>query len=71
MYGNGWTQEAAEKFHELVINETFQVEIVSDIHTMDKTKPLEVRLHGSENGEHFVVNNYLMKLGYARRKETR
>lgn len=71
MYGTTWSPEASDKFYEMVINETFQVEFVTDVHTMDKTKPLEVRLHSSINGQHFIVNTYLVKLGYARRKETR
>lgn len=69
VFGTAWTQEASEKFHELVINHTFQVEITSDIHSIDKTKPLEVRLHSTMNGEHFVVNTLLVKHGYAKRKE--
>ena len=50
----------------MVINETFQVEIMSD--TADQSKPVQVTLHGTQNdGRHFIVNNNLVAMGYAKR----
>lgn len=61
-----WSNEAATKFNELVMNETFQVEITSDFHVKDK--PFEVRLHGKYAGKQVVINQMLINLGLARKK---
>jgi len=68
--GTSWGSEATEKFNAMVFNETFQVEVMSDVLLVDKTKPIEVTLHGSVNGKHFIVNNQFVQWGYAKRKQT-
>ncbi|XP_057309699.1 tudor domain-containing protein 7-like [Hydractinia symbiolongicarpus] len=64
-----WSNEAATKFNELVMNQTFQVEITSDFHVKDK--PFEVRLHGKYAGKQVVINQMLVNLGLARKKVAR
>jgi len=63
---NTWDENAATSFMNLVINETFIVELLADTSSI----PYSVKLHGQNNlGERFTVNDILISKGLARRKK--
>lgn len=66
--GKIWDSQTCNIFSEMVMNETFQVEVVSNKMNQDFTKPLEVLLHGAtSDGKRFIINEKLVKMGFAKK----
>lgn len=67
-----WDTEAATYFNELVINDTFQVEVIEGFCNGDNSKPLEVHLiGGTDDDKLFFVHEKLIQLGLAKRDLTK
>lgn len=65
--GTTWNEDASEKFQAMVVDQTFQVEIISsDVRNLDHSRPIQVVLHGSINGKRSSVADQLVQLGFAK-----
>ena len=66
--GTEWDVTSAEKFQAMVVDQTFQVEIMSDVAMLDKSQPIQVTLHGAINGKRSSIADQLVQLGLAKHK---
>ena len=69
--GTTWDMASGDVFNEMVMNDTFQVEVMEMAEGAHMSKPLEVCLYGAKEEEDlkpFCVNERLVSLGHARRK---
>jgi len=66
--GVEWDVIASEKFQAMVVDQTFQVEIISDVAMLNKSYPIQVTLHGAINGKRSSIADQLVQLGLAKYK---
>ena len=64
--GIEWDIAASERFQAMVVDQTYQVEIMSDVTMLNKSLPIKVVLHGAINGKHSSVADQLVYLGLAK-----